>query len=154
MENIFSVFKEKGVYFTFTEKNQIDNWLKELYFSKKIENYRTILKNKEIIKILNNKKFTEKERGEKIYNYIKGIRYPVLTQIEKRFKKISDKFFHITGIKAVPPPYFEGNNIIFKIKSINIDKSYLVKKYKNFISELEKTFIKNYYENNFQRKKK
>ena len=96
----------KGAYLTSSEKQLINEWLRDLaYMSISINS------NKEIKWILSRSGYSPKQKGEKIFSLLRRIRYPQLTSWEEHFKKESGKLLRITGCRFSACPYFEGNEL-------------------------------------------
>lgn len=103
-----------SVYLTTIQKRNIKRYLFELPQSK------LNIVNKELKKIIKNKKLSNIQKGEKIYDLIYSLRYPTIASTMKKFNAIAHMIYKKTGLKIQPPENFEGNNLksIFYFNSI------------------------------------
>ncbi|OIO72208.1 MAG: hypothetical protein AUJ85_10605 [Elusimicrobia bacterium CG1_02_37_114] len=110
----------------------VKRWLEEIARKKQIKHER-ILQLPGIKDILNDKRLSPHQKGDKLYNLLYRIRYPVLSGYQDKFKKLANHIYHKTGAKLrLPDPCFECNEIIVEPKEKLPD----VKKFKKQIDSL------------------
>ena len=76
---------------------------------------RVILENDEIKAIIDDENLSQNEKGERLREALRRLRYPMLSELEQNFKKYSDSLKMPGGAKITHPPYFEGDTLELKI---------------------------------------
>ena len=71
--------------------------------------------NQHVVNMVKNSTICRKERTEMVRQKLKGLRYPQLEKMEKRWNKCVKELHLPRNIKIIPPLSFEGKNIKLEI---------------------------------------
>lgn len=126
------IILQNNVHLTRTQSILVEKWLEEISRIKQ-KGINQILNFPKIRSILHNEGLSPYQKGDKLYNLLYRMRYPVMSDYQDKFKKLSNFIYHRTGAKIyLPYLNFECNEIIVEPKEKISD----VKKFKKQIDSL------------------
>ncbi len=105
-EALFSLFSR--AHFSTSKQAEIIEYCRDIAARDGID-ISAVLQDKRIWAVLDREQLTRSQQGEKIRQIIKKIRYPRLTEREKRFADTKKRLGLPRGIDLISPPFFEGN---------------------------------------------
>jgi len=81
-----------------------------------------MLSTKEVTNILLDSRFNKRQKGERIFKFIKYMRYPVISEQEDKFSALCGELGMDNDVRVNHSKYFEGDEIRITIKSSNEEK--------------------------------
>lgn len=92
---------------SFNKQWEATQWIIEIA-SREGRSIKEVVDEGEIIEILNNDRMNDPQKVKAIVKILKTRRFPSLLEAEKLFKKGLSKLHLPSGVKIIPPPFFEG----------------------------------------------
>jgi len=92
---------------SFNRQWETSQWIIEIA-SREGRSIKEVVDEVEIIEILNNDRMNDPQKVKAIVKILKTRRFPFLLEAEKSFKKGLSKLPLPSGVKIIPPPFFEG----------------------------------------------
>ncbi|GAF78273.1 unnamed protein product [marine sediment metagenome] len=92
---------------SFNRQWEVFQWIIEIA-SREGRSIKEVIDEGEIIAVLNNERINNPQKVKSIVRILKTRRFPSLLAAEKSFKKFLSKLPLPSGVKIIPPPFFEG----------------------------------------------
>jgi len=92
---------------SFNKQWETTQWIIEIA-SREERSIKEVVDEGEIIEILDNDRMNDPQKVKALVKILKTRRFPSLFEAEKLFKKGLSKLHLPSGVKIIPPPFFEG----------------------------------------------
>ena len=100
---------------SFNQQWEIIQWIKEIA-SRVGCPMKEIIESKDIKEVLNNTTINKPQKAKAIVKLMKYMRFPTLSKAEKSFNKNISNLSLPSGVKIIPPPFFEGADYKLEVK--------------------------------------